>query len=49
MENNNITEEKNNETVASTQNESQESLKPTERINIDVINKRNADERIQEK
>ena len=50
MENNrDQMDEKNNETITSMQEYSQERSQPTEKLNIENINKRNAEERRQEK
>ena len=42
-------DEKNNETITSTQENVQESSQSTRRLNIEDINRRNAEERRQEK
>ena len=42
-------DEKNNETITSMQENAQERSQPTEKLNIENINKRNAEERRQEK
>ena len=50
MENNrDQMDEKNNETITSTQENAQEHSQSTERLNIEDINRRNAEERRQEK
>ena len=50
MENNrDQMDEKNNETITSTQENAQERSQPTKKLNIEDINKRNAEERRQEK